>query len=274
MKKNAYLIIALMLCAICITGCTSCKAKSTADRQDASQVNTTQETAAQENSPEVNTTQEPIAQLPVTNGKIIVIDPGHQTKDSSGKEPIGPGSSEMKQKDTSGATGVSTGLREYELNLQVSNKLKDELENRGYTVIMTRTQNVGEISCIERAEVANNANADAYIRIHANSVDDSGVSGIMTICPTSHNPYNGNIYSECKRLSVDVLDELVASTGARRERVWETDTMTGNNWSKVPVTLVEMGYMSNPREDELMATEEYQRKIAQGIANGIDKYFL
>lgn len=209
----------------------------------------------------------------VKAGKVVVIDPGHQTKDSSEKEPIGPGSSEMKQKDTSGATGVVTGLHEYELNLQVSNKLKEELEKRGYKVIMTRTQNVGEISCIERAEVANNANADAYVRIHANGVDNQSANGVMTICQTANNPYNSNIYSECKRLSVDVLDEVVAATGAKREYVWETDTMTGNNWSKVPVTLVEMGYLSNPREDQLMATDDYQWKIATGIANGIDKYF-
>lgn len=206
------------------------------------------------------------------NGHVIVLDPGHQTKDSREKEPVGPGSSEMKQKDTSGTTGVSTGIREYELTLQVANKLKEELESRGYEVILTRTVNEGEISCIERAEVANNANADAFIRIHANGSDDSSISGAMTICQTSSNPYNGSIYKESKRLSVDVLDEYCNATGARKERVWETDSMTGNNWSKVPVTLIEMGYMSNPDEDELMASDGYQRKMVLGIANGIDKY--
>ena len=208
-----------------------------------------------------------------TGGKLIVLDPGHSNIVTGNTEPLGPGSGEMKAADSTGTHGTTSGLSEIELNFQVATQLKAELEARGYTVLMTRYDNDTAISCSERAQVANNAGADAFIRIHADGSESSSSSGAMAICITPSNPYTASTYSESRKLSDAVLNAYVASTGFSSRGVWETDTMTGNNWSEVPCTLIEMGFMTNPNEDSLMADPSFQQKIVTGIANGIDNYF-
>jgi N-acetylmuramoyl-L-alanine amidase len=203
---------------------------------------------------------------------VIVLDAGHSGVVAGGSEPIGPGASEYKAADASGTSGISSGVKEYELTLNIAQQLKTELETRGYTVIMTRESNDIPMSCVERAEVANQAQADAYIRIHANGSDDSSAQGAMTICTTPDSPYVSEMYTINRTLADCIINKYCEVTGCENDGVWETDTMSGNNWSQVPVTLLEMGYMTNPEEDLLMETEEYQSKIIQGIADGIDSF--
>ena len=206
--------------------------------------------------------------------KVIVIDAGHQTRAMSATEPIGPGSSQRKAKVTGGASGCVTHLPEYKLNLQVAKKLQKELVKRGYKVIMVRTKNNVRMSNVQRAKVANKYKADAFIRIHANSAGSSSVKGALTIAPASNNRYMTKANRKARqKLSKKVLKAMCKTTGAKNRGVMYTNSMTGINWCKVPVTIVEMGFMSNPSEDRKMAKASYQKKIVKGIADGIDNFF-
>ena len=205
--------------------------------------------------------------------QVIVIDPGHQGQGDSRKEPVGPGSSVMKARVTSGTTGCISGLDEYELNLQVSLLLRTELESRGYTVYMTRETHDVNISNKERAEYASSVGGDILVRIHANGDDNSSVNGALCMAPSDSNAFVSALAPESQRLSQCIIDSYCQATGLRNRGVMITDDMSGINWSTMPVTIVEMGFMSNAGDDSKMADSDFQKKMVDGIADGIDQYF-
>ena len=167
---------------------------------------------------EAHRIEEQNAAMEEAAGYVIAIDAGHQEHGNFGQEPIGPGSSAMKTKVAGGTRGTTTGVPEYQLTLDISLKLRDLLEEKGYQVVMIRETNDVDITNSERAMVANEANADAFIRVHANGSDSSSANGAMTICQTSSNPYNSEYYEDSKRLSELVLDAYTEATGIRKYR--------------------------------------------------------
>lgn len=89
---------------------------------------------------------------------------------------------------------------------------------------------------------------------------------------SAENPYVGGLYDQSYSLGQSVLDAYCESTGMKNLGVQTNDTMTGINWSKIPVIILEMGFMTNEQDDLNMADPEYQVKMADGIVKGINAY--
>ena len=202
-------------------------------------------------------------------GKVVVIDPGHQARGDSSLEPIGPGSSDRKAKVSDGTSGVATGSPESKLVLAVGLKLRDALEARGVKVVMTRTTQDVNISNIQRAQIANQAGADLFVRVHADGSDNAGAAGIHVLYPVSIKGWTDDIAVASKKAASVAQSELIAATGAKDRGIDARSDMTGFNWSDVPVMLPEIGFMTNAAEDRLLATAAYQDKIVTGLTRAI-----
>jgi N-acetylmuramoyl-L-alanine amidase len=130
---------------------------------------------------------------------------------------------------------------------------------------MTKTQDSQSLGNVERAEIGNNANAALVIRIHADSADSSSAKGASMLVPSPINENTKAIYASSKSYGQTVLSTLIKEVGMYNRGVVERNDMTGFNWSKVPVILVEMGFLSNPDEDRLLSAFDYQNKLAKGL---------
>lgn len=201
----------------------------------------------------------------------ICIDPGHQEKGNPSLEPVGPGSGYKKAKVSSGATGVATKKPEYKLNLEASIILKHILENKGFNILMTRERHDVNISNAQRAILANEKNADVVIRIHADSLDNSGKTGASILIPQKDGKYTSGIFEESNKCALKIK-ELLEKESIQVNGIFERNDLTGFNWSKVPVVLLEMGFLSNYNEDLMMSNPEYQRKMMQSVADGLEIY--
>lgn len=211
--------------------------------------------------------------LHIAGKKKIALDAGHQSRGDSRKEPVGPGSSVRKARVAGGATGVASRVPEYKFTLSVAKRLQKELKKRGYEVYMVRTKNNVNISNKKRAMLANKSGADIYIRIHGDSSGSRGVKGASIFYPSARNHYVSRLSRSSKRLSKKLLNAYCKKTGIKKRGCSGRDDLTGTNWSKIPVTLIECGFLSNPSEDRKLQNKSFQKKMAVGMANGVDAYF-
>ncbi len=201
------------------------------------------------------------------SGVKIGIDPGHQARGNNEKETIAPGSKKTKPKVSSGTAGVKTRIPEYKTTLEISLKLRDALVEQGAEVYMTRETHDVNISNQERAKMMNALGVDLVLRIHCDGAENRSKHGIALYCSKSN-----SIAAESYRACEAILPAVCAVTGAKNNGIISNDNYTGQNWSTVPCLMVECGFASNPEEDVLLNTEDYQWKLAEGLTQGIIDY--
>lgn len=157
--------------------------------------------------------------------------------------------------------------------LEIGKKLKKELQNRGYQVLLSRESQAVNISNIERSLWANKNNCDAYIRLHADSSNDKNKNGVSVLTSSKNNIFVKNLFEENYSLSEKILQNYVNETGLINNGISYRDDLSGTNWAKIPNTLIELGFLSNKIEDKKLNENNFQEKIIRGIASGIDEYF-
>ena len=207
-------------------------------------------------------------------GLTVCIDAGHgkTSRSSSEKEPIAPGSDIMKVAIASGTSGVCTKVSEESLNLKVAMKLKKALSDKGAKIVMIRETSTCDLTNVERAQLWNASSTDLTIRLHGNGINDSKVSGVLMMIPGEKYIKDKEIIRNSAVAGKYILEGVLKYTKAKSRGTVKSTDLTGFNWSKVPVVLLEMGFMTNPQEDKLLNTDEYQDKIILGIVEGIEKY--
>lgn len=173
----------------------------------------------------------------------ICIDPGHGGRDSG---------------------AVSGKVKEKDVNLAIAQKLLLLLYNKGHDIIMTRSNDIA-VSLYERANKANNFNADIFVSIHNNAVSDEGVQGTETLfCPGSR---------QGERLARLVQDELVKRLKRPDRGIKSRSDLVVLRYTTMPAILVECAFLTNPVERKLLQDNGFQHLAAEGIAEGIDRYF-
>ncbi len=188
---------------------------------------------------------------------VVVIDPGHGGID--------------------GGAVSSTGVRESDINLAISLKLKSIFEENGWKVVMTREKDEGLYSgngsirskkmqdLVNRKKLIDKAEPDYVFIIHLNSFPQSSCYGAQTFYP-SHSPESKLLAAEVQKALLEGIDN-----GNHRQIKAKNDILLLKN-VKVPTVLVECGFLSNSNEAQLLQTDDYQMKLSECIYKGLLEY--
>ncbi len=283
--KNLYKIMIILITSLLFVGCMGGYQETTGSEENSTYKKTAKGKATEDINVAGETKYETVKKINdakttkideenTLEGLTICIDPGHGklTKKVSKTEPVAPGSQIMKAATAGGTVGTVTKITEESLNLTVSLKLKKALAEKGAKIIMVRESNVCNMTNIERTEFWNSSGADLTIRIHANGSNDKEVSGVLMMVPGSKYIKDKELLEKSALAGKYIMEAVLKNTKAESKGTVKSTDLTGFNWSQIPVVLLEMGFMTNPDEDRLLNTEDYQNKIVSGIVEGVENY--
>lgn len=182
--------------------------------------------------------------------RVVVIDPGH-----GGSDP--------------GAIGPD-GVKEKDVNLAIAGKVAEILRQQGVNILLTRPGD-GDAGLVERAQLANSNNAEVFVSIHSNSSTNSGMGGTATYTYAPAGTPLGLQRESRLRLARLLQEELVQALGLRDAGVFEENFSVLRNTS-MPAALVEVAFLSNPVEEQLLASPGFQDRAARAIARAITRY--
>jgi len=216
--------------------------------------------------------------------KTVVIDPGHQSYTGSKATDVWLSPYLDPSKSSSwvynhlpklGTTGVATKKPEYSITHTIAKKLKEELEARGYTVILTKSDESVTMLGAERAAVANRNNADILISLHCDGYSgDSSVGGTLALTPAIWDGYpDKNLSYLSEKAASVILKHYSEATGLKNRGISKIEDSSIFSFCKVPAVLVELGYLTNPDEDRKLNSTDFQKQMVKGIADGLDRYF-
>lgn len=221
----------------------------------------------------------PAAEQPAPlSDHLVVIDPGHNGGNAEAAEtiaePVDVGNGE-KPCDTTG-TNTDEGYPEHEFNFDVAGRLVDILEADGATVLLTRQDDTGVGPCItDRVAVANDAQADVAVSIHADGGPPEG-SGFHIMQPVELDGYNDTVVDSSHVLAVTMAESLAEvippADYIGDEGLNPRDDMGGLNLTTVPKVMVECGNMRNDEDAALLTDAGFRQDLAEAMADGISRF--
>lgn len=162
-----------------------------------------------------------------------------------------------------GAVNTELGLKESIIAMEMVNTLKKMFTDKGYEIILTRSDGDDKITLMSRCKIANSNNVDLFISVHLNSSDNSSAKGIEVLRYPTRN-------EKTIRIANAVQNYLIQATGARNRGVKERGDLCVLKHTDMPAILIETGFISNKEEGLKLNDPAYQRVICNAIVEAVD----